>query len=61
MDSLLMENDISVYTEPQQTRRRKIDCKPELIITSLQRFYTSNPDISKVMPYFFRYNPTLFF
>lgn len=52
MDNLLMENDVSVYTEPQQTRRRKIDCKPELIITSLQRFYTSNPDILKVMPYF---------
>jgi hypothetical protein len=40
------------YVADPQTRRRKIDCKPELIITSLQRFYASNPDISKVMPYF---------
>jgi hypothetical protein len=56
MNTLNIEDDIpssSTYnTELQQTRRRKIDCKPELIITSLQRFYTSNPDISKVMPYF---------
>jgi hypothetical protein len=41
-----------VYVPDPMTRRRKIDCKPELIITSLQRFYSSNPDISKVMPYF---------
>lgn len=43
---------MDVYVPDPQTRRRKIDCKPELIITSLQRVYTSNPDISKVMPYF---------
>lgn len=41
-----------VYIPDPQTRRRKIDCKPELIISSLQRFYSANPDISKVMPYF---------
>jgi hypothetical protein len=43
---------MEAYVPDPQTRRRKIDCKPELIITSLQRFYTANPDISKVMPYF---------
>lgn len=40
------------YVPDPQTRKRKIDCKPELIITSLQRFYATNPDISKVIPYF---------
>lgn len=40
------------YVADPQTRRRKIECKPELLIISLQRFYASNPDISKVMPYF---------
>jgi hypothetical protein len=40
------------YVPDPQTRRRKIDCKPELIITSLQRFYATKPDIAKVMPYF---------
>ena len=40
------------YVPDPQTRRRKIDCKPELIISSLQRFYASKPDIPKVMPYF---------
>ena len=40
------------YVPDPQTRRRKIDCKPELIIASLQRFYSANPDIAKVMPYF---------
>ena len=34
-----------------QTRKRKIECKPELIIASLQRFYSSYPDIEKVIPY----------
>lgn len=33
------------------TRNKKIECKPELIIASLQRFYSTRPDIEKVMPY----------
>lgn len=33
------------------TRNKKIECKPELIIASLQRFYSTHPDIEKVMPY----------
>jgi hypothetical protein len=43
---------MEAYVPDSQTRRRKIECKPELIIISLQRFYANNPDILKVMPYF---------
>jgi hypothetical protein len=34
-----------------QTRKRKIECKPELVISSLQRFYSTHPDIQKVLSY----------
>lgn len=34
-----------------QTRKRKIECKPELVISSLQRFYTTHPEIDKVLIY----------
>lgn len=39
------------YAPDPQTRRQKIHCKPELIVASLQRFYATYPDMSKVMPY----------
>ena len=39
------------YTSDPQTRRRKIECKPELVISSLQRFYASQPEIDKVLTY----------
>jgi hypothetical protein len=39
------------YASDPQTRRQKINCKPELIIASLQRFYAATPDLTKVMPY----------
>jgi len=39
------------YSPDPQTRRQKINCKPELIIASLQRFYATNTNIAKVMPY----------
>jgi|UniRef100_A0A6C0K015 hypothetical protein len=39
------------YASDPQTRRQKIHCKPELIIASLQRFYATYPDMTKVMPY----------
>jgi hypothetical protein len=32
-----------------QTRRRKIHCKQELIIASLQRFYASRPDLNEIV------------
>lgn len=35
----------------QQTRKRKIECKPELIISSLQRFYSTHPEIEKILTY----------
>jgi hypothetical protein len=34
-----------------ETRRRKIDCKPELVITSLQKFYVNLPNINEIIPY----------
>jgi hypothetical protein len=39
------------YTSDPQTRKRKIECKPELVISSLQRFYSSHPEINKVITY----------
>mgnify|MGYP003348337799 CR=1 FL=1 len=33
------------------TRKRKIECKPELVIASLQRFYATHPEIDKVLTY----------
>lgn len=42
---------MDTYTSDPQTRKRKIDCKPELVISSLQRFYSSHPEIEKVLTY----------
>ena len=42
---------MDVYTSDPQTRKRKIECKPELVISSLQRFYSSHPEINKVLTY----------
>ena len=39
------------YTSDPQTRKRKIECKPELVISSLQKFYASHPEINKVLTY----------
>jgi hypothetical protein len=39
------------YTSDPQTRKRKIECKPELVISSLQKFYSSHPEINKVLTY----------
>jgi len=39
------------YTIDSQTRKRKIECKPELVISSLQKFYSSHPEINKVITY----------
>ena len=38
-------------TSDSQTRKRKIECKPELVISSLQRFYSNHPEIKKVLTY----------
>jgi len=42
---------MDTYTSDPQTRKRKIECKPELVIASLQRFYASHPEIDKVLQY----------
>jgi hypothetical protein len=42
---------MDAYTADPQTRKRKIECKPELVISSLQRFYSSHPEINKVLTY----------
>ena len=39
------------YSTDPQTRKRKIECKPELVISSLQRFYSNHPEITKVLTY----------
>ncbi len=42
---------METYTSDPQTRKRKIECKPELVISSLQRFYSNHPEINKVLTY----------
>lgn len=42
---------MDIYTSDPQTRKRKIECKPELVISSLQRFYSTHPEIEKVLSY----------
>ena len=42
---------MDVYKPDPQSRRRKMECKPELVISSLQRFYTNHPEIEKVLLY----------
>jgi hypothetical protein len=42
---------MDAYTSDPQTRKRKIECKPELVISSLQRFYSTHPEIDKVLTY----------
>jgi hypothetical protein len=44
-------SDMDAYTSDPQTRKRKIECKPELVISSLQRFYANHPEIDKVLTY----------
>lgn len=42
---------METYTSDPQTRKKKIECKPELVISSLQRFYSNHPEINKVLTY----------
>ena len=44
-------SEMDTYTSDPQTRKRKIECKPELVIASLQRFYANHPEIDKVLTY----------
>ena len=43
------ENMIRFDPDPQ-TRRRKIHCKQEIIVQSLQRFYAQRTDITEILP-----------
>ena len=43
------DNMIRFDPDPQ-TRRRKIHCKQELIVQSLQRFYAQRTDITEILP-----------
>jgi hypothetical protein len=42
---------MDAFSVEPHTRKRRIECKPELVISSLQRFYSTHPDISKVLTY----------
>jgi hypothetical protein len=42
---------IPTVTPDPQTRKRKIHCKQELIIQSLQRFYSSRQDLAEIVEY----------
>jgi hypothetical protein len=42
-----MESD----SDESVNRKPPIECKPELVILSLQKFYNSRTDIDKIMPY----------
>lgn len=41
--------DIPTTTPDIQTRKRKIHCKQELIVQSLQRFYSNREDINEIV------------
>jgi len=44
------DSDLVLRTEPDpQTRKRKIYCKQELIIQSLQHFYTNRTDLKEIL------------
>ena len=48
----LLPNQIVESTNPDsQTRRRKIHCKQELIVMTLQNFYSARKDIQEIMTY----------
>lgn len=44
-----METSIPTTIPDPQTRKRKIQCKQELIIQSLQRFYSNRDDIQEII------------
>lgn len=45
-----MEIQVQTFVQPL-TRRNRIECKPELVIAKLQKFYQNTPDIDNLMPY----------
>ncbi len=54
MHLFALKEYISSFEQNMDTttrNRRKIDCKPELIIVSLQKFYANYEDIDTILPY----------
>lgn len=50
METLSLASSAVVQVDPDpQTRKRKIHCKQELIVSSLQRFYASHPDKDEII------------
>ena len=50
---MLESTEVILHTTPDpQTRKRKIFCKQELIIQSLQQFYTNRTDIQEILSLF---------
>ena len=49
IEPLVMEDTVLEVTPDPQTRKQKIHCKQELIISSLQRFYSQRQDISEIV------------
>ena len=47
--TLVPQNAIESTAPDSQTRRRKIHCKQELIVMSLQAFYSSRKDLKEVI------------
>jgi hypothetical protein len=50
MDLIETSLSLPAFTQPL-TRRNKIECKPELVIGKLQKFYQNTPEIDNLMPY----------
>jgi hypothetical protein len=42
---------MDVYISQNTVKKKRIDCKPELVIASLQRFYSSYDNVDKVIKY----------
>ncbi len=42
--------DLPTITGGAETRKRKISCRRELLIMSLQRFYSNRPDLATLIP-----------
>ena len=42
--------DMSSISGGAETRKRKISCRRELLILSLQRFYSTRPDLKTLIP-----------
>lgn len=51
MESLQINHGVLPSFIQPLTRRNKIECKPELVVGKLQKFYQNIADVDKLMPY----------